>query len=70
MRYWYQRQGRRIFKVVTFYLFDFRSGSFDDHDDEILEAKWMPLEDAARELSYQGERDMAERALSRRMVDR
>src|SRR5687768_17008811 len=26
VRYWYQRGGRRIPKVVTFFLFDYRSG--------------------------------------------
>lgn len=65
VRYWYQRHGRRIAKRVTFFLFTFRSGSFEDHDDEIHEVRWMPLADAARELSYPGEREMVERARSR-----
>jgi 8-oxo-dGTP pyrophosphatase MutT (NUDIX family) len=65
IEYWYQRKGRRILKRVTFYLFDHRSGSLEDHDDEIEEARWMPLEQAARELSFPGEREMVERALPR-----
>ena len=69
VRYWYQREGRRILKRVTFYLFEHRSGSFDDHDDEIVEARWMPLREAASELSFPGERDMVERALSRVSAD-
>jgi 8-oxo-dGTP pyrophosphatase MutT (NUDIX family) len=69
VRYWYQRGGRRILKRVTFYLFEHRSGSFDDHDDEIVEARWMPLEQASRELSFPGERDMVGRALSRIAAD-
>jgi 8-oxo-dGTP pyrophosphatase MutT (NUDIX family) len=68
--YWYQRDGRRVLKKVSFYLFDHRGGSLDDHDDEIAEARWMPLEDAVRELSFKGEREMAERALSRLREDR
>jgi 8-oxo-dGTP pyrophosphatase MutT (NUDIX family) len=70
VRYWYQRAGRRIFKVVTFYLFRYRSGSVDDHDHEIEEARWMPLEQATRELSFPGEREMVARALSRLSADR
>ena len=70
VRYWYQRAGRRIFKVVTFYLFRYRSGSVDDHDQEIEEAQWMPLEEATRELSFPGEREMVARALSRLSADR
>jgi 8-oxo-dGTP pyrophosphatase MutT (NUDIX family) len=64
VRYFYQRDGKRIFKRVTFYLFTYRSGSLDDHDDEVEEARWMPLEQAAQALSYEGEREMAARALS------
>jgi 8-oxo-dGTP pyrophosphatase MutT (NUDIX family) len=66
IRYWYMRGGRRISKVVSFFLFDYVSGELDDHDHEVERAEWMALEDAARELTYKGERDMAARALSRR----
>jgi 8-oxo-dGTP pyrophosphatase MutT (NUDIX family) len=65
VRYWYQRDGRRIAKVVSFFLFDYRSGDVADHDNEVEVARWMPLEQAARELSYRGEREMAQRALER-----
>lgn len=70
VRYFYQREGKRIFKRVTFYLFAYRAGSLDDHDDEVEEARWMPLREAAEELSYDGEREMAERALSAIASDR
>jgi 8-oxo-dGTP pyrophosphatase MutT (NUDIX family) len=70
VRYWYQRGGRRILKVVAFYLFDYRSGDVADHDHEVEEARWMPLERALDELSHRGERDMVERALSRLAADR
>jgi 8-oxo-dGTP pyrophosphatase MutT (NUDIX family) len=63
VRYWYQRDGRRIPKVVTFFLFDYVSGDVDDHDHEVEVARWMPLAQAARELSYKGEREMVERAV-------
>jgi ADP-ribose pyrophosphatase YjhB (NUDIX family) len=65
VRYFYQRKGRRIFKVVSFYLFEYRSGDVEDHDDEIELAWWWPLERATRELTYAGEREMVARALSR-----
>jgi 8-oxo-dGTP pyrophosphatase MutT (NUDIX family) len=66
VRYWYQRGGRRVAKRVAFFLFEFRSGSLEDHDDEIVEAKWMPLEQAVEELSHDGEREMVRKAISRR----
>ncbi|MFL5818455.1 MAG: NUDIX hydrolase [Conexibacter sp.] len=70
VRYFYQRSGKRIFKRVTFYLFSYRSGSLEDHDDEVEEARWMPLGEAIEALSYDGEREMAERALSAIVPDR
>src|SRR3954449_12628366 len=65
VRYWYQRGGKRIAKRVGFYLFEYRSGDPGQHDDEIEEACWMPLADAAVRLSYKGEREMVERARRR-----
>jgi 8-oxo-dGTP pyrophosphatase MutT (NUDIX family) len=65
VRYWYQRGGRKIPKLVTFFLFDYRSGSEADHDTEVEEVRWLPLEEAVEQLSYKGEREMVERALSR-----
>jgi 8-oxo-dGTP pyrophosphatase MutT (NUDIX family) len=65
VRYWYQRGGKRIAKRVGFYLFEYRSGDPADHDTEIEEARWMPLADAAVQLSYKGEREMVERARQR-----
>jgi 8-oxo-dGTP pyrophosphatase MutT (NUDIX family) len=69
VRYWYQRSGKRILKVVSFYLFEYRSGSPEDHDDEVEEARWIPLAQAERELSYKGEREMIEQARARLSSD-
>jgi 8-oxo-dGTP pyrophosphatase MutT (NUDIX family) len=65
VRYWYMRGGRRIAKVVMFFLLEYVSGDVADHDHEVEDARWLALDAAARELTYQGERDMAARALSR-----
>ena len=66
VKYWYARRGERVFKVVSFFLFDYRSGSVRDYQrEEVDGAEWVPLEDAPRLLAYKGEREMAEAALSR-----
>jgi 8-oxo-dGTP pyrophosphatase MutT (NUDIX family) len=65
VRYWYTRDGRRIAKVVSFFLLEYLRGEVSDHDREVEDARWLALERAARELTYQGERDMASRALLR-----
>ncbi len=58
VRYFYQREGRRIAKVVSFFLFEYVSGDLGDHDLEVEDARWMPLEEAQEALSYRGEREM------------
>jgi 8-oxo-dGTP pyrophosphatase MutT (NUDIX family) len=66
VEYWYARGGERVFKVVSFFLLDYRSGSVRDYQrEEVDGAEWVPLEDAPRLLAYKGEREMAETALSR-----
>ncbi len=69
-RYTYERRGRRIAKRVAFFLFEYRAGDIADHDHEIEEARWMPLEEASRALTYEGERAIVQRALSRLASDR
>jgi 8-oxo-dGTP pyrophosphatase MutT (NUDIX family) len=69
VRYHYQRTGRRVAKLVRFFLFRYRSGDVSDHDHEIEEARWMPLREAVEALTYEGEREMVARALSRTALD-
>ena len=70
VEYWYRRSGRRVFKTVGFYLCDFVSGDTADHDHEVDDARWIPLEQARTALSYPGERQIIERALSKQHGDR
>lgn len=65
VRYTYDRRGRPTAKVVAFFLFRYRSGDLADHDHEIEEARWLPIEEAAKSLTYDGEREVVSRALSR-----
>jgi 8-oxo-dGTP pyrophosphatase MutT (NUDIX family) len=62
--YSYRRGGRRIEKTVHFYLCVFEDGDTADHDHEVDDARWIPLREARRRLSYPGERRMIEQALS------
>jgi 8-oxo-dGTP pyrophosphatase MutT (NUDIX family) len=62
--YTYRRGGRAIDKTVHFYLCEYEDGDTADHDHEVEDARWMPLADARRRLTYPGERAMIARALS------
>jgi 8-oxo-dGTP pyrophosphatase MutT (NUDIX family) len=65
IQYWYARGGERVRKVVSFFLFRYSSGSVADHDHEVEEALWIPLDEAPGRLAHKGEREMAQSALSR-----
>lgn len=69
VRYVYTWAGERVFKVVSFFLFRYRSGRLGDirpeHAHEIAETRWLPLDEAPQLLAYKGEREMAARALER-----
>jgi 8-oxo-dGTP pyrophosphatase MutT (NUDIX family) len=64
IRYWYSRDGERVMKIVSFFLFRYRSGSVANHDEEVEAAQWMPLEEAPVRLAYRSEREIAAAALS------
>lgn len=59
--------GRRVFKIVSFYLMRYRSGRINDIAPamriEVARARWVRLEEAPRLLGYAGEKQMARRAL-------
>ena len=67
VRYVYTRRGVRIFKVVSFYLLRAGRGRIGEIADEmrieVAEARWLPLEEAPRRLSYRGEQGVARLAL-------
>jgi 8-oxo-dGTP pyrophosphatase MutT (NUDIX family) len=69
IKYWYVRKwsdGARVFKVVSFFLLRYRSGSLDNYQRaEVDGAEWIPLEEAPKLLAYRGEKDMAKLALSK-----
>lgn len=66
--YTYRFQQRTISKVVEFFMFRWVAGEIDHITEamrrEVHVAWWVPLSEAATELSYPGERRMAARALS------
>lgn len=66
IRYWFNWQGERVFKVVSFFLVRYERGRLGElpaeHRHEVAETRWLPLDEAPRLLSYRGEREMAEKA--------
>ena len=64
VRSWGDNQ--KVFKIVSFYLLRYQSGRIDDVTPEmrieVREARWIPLEEAPRQLAYSGERQVVRQA--------
>jgi 8-oxo-dGTP pyrophosphatase MutT (NUDIX family) len=68
IRYWFNWEGERVFKVVSFFLIRYESGKLGEIAEafrhEVEEVRWLPLDEAPQTLAYHGERRMAEKALA------
>lgn len=54
----------RIYKRVHFYLLRYLKGDVRDHDHEVDEARWFPMDEVIKNLKFATERKMVHRALS------
>jgi 8-oxo-dGTP pyrophosphatase MutT (NUDIX family) len=66
IEYWYvgDQAGRRIrfHKKVHFFLMHYLGGDVADHDHEVIDARWMPIDEAIEKLSFKNERMVVEKA--------
>jgi 8-oxo-dGTP pyrophosphatase MutT (NUDIX family) len=68
IEYWYvatERGARvRFHKFVHFFLFRYRTGDVSAHDHEVIEARWVPVDQAHRMLAFANEQRIVARAES------
>jgi 8-oxo-dGTP diphosphatase len=66
VEYWYAGldggERVRFHKRVHFYLLRYLSGETGNHDWEVNEARWVPIDDAVTQLAFDNERRVVERA--------
>lgn len=67
IEYWYvgtHDRGERVrfHKRVHFFLIEYRRGDVGDHDDEVSEARWVPLGEAEQMLAFVSEQKLIARA--------
>ncbi len=62
--YWFFDKGEmaKVHKYVYFYLLEYKEGTIENHDWEVLEAKWFPLKEAKKVLTYPSEKEILEKA--------
>ena len=71
IKYMYSRtwsDNQRVFKIVSFFLLLYQSGTIDELSPEmrieVKRALWIPLEGAAARLTYRGEREVSRLAVA------
>jgi 8-oxo-dGTP pyrophosphatase MutT (NUDIX family) len=66
IEYWYAGLDNgirvRFHKRVHFYLMRYISGETKDHDWEVNEARWVPIDDATSQLAFDNERRVMQQA--------
>jgi 8-oxo-dGTP pyrophosphatase MutT (NUDIX family) len=66
IEYWYAGLDNgirvRFHKRVHFYLLRYISGDTKDHDWEVNEARWVPIDDATSQLAFDNERRVMQQA--------
>jgi 8-oxo-dGTP pyrophosphatase MutT (NUDIX family) len=56
---------KRYHKQVHFYLMKYLEGDVNDHDHEVVEARWVGIEEAERMLAFDTEKDLIVKAQGR-----
>lgn len=66
IRYWYflKEENARVNKTVSYYLLQYESGRVENHDWEVDSAEWFPIDEAARRVTYKGDREIIQKAKS------
>ncbi len=53
----------RFHKLVHFFLMAFRAGSVENHDSEVVEARWVDALEAVEMLAFKSEKAVVGKAL-------
>jgi len=67
IEYWYvgDHRGERVrfHKLVHFFLLKYLEGNVENHDFEVVEARWVKAEDALEMLTFKSEKEIVEKAI-------
>ncbi|MBI5756596.1 MAG: NUDIX hydrolase [Nitrospirae bacterium] len=53
----------RYFKIVYFFLMEYTGGDVKDHDLEVVDCKWFPIDDAIEMVEYKDEKGLLLKAI-------
>ena len=52
----------RVFKLVYFFLMEYTAGDVSGHDDEVVDCRWFPIDEAIKILKYEDEKGILKNA--------
>src|SRR3972149_6572844 len=53
---------KRFFKMVYFFLMEYSGGDGVNHDKEVVDCRWFPIEEAIEVIAYKDEQEILEKA--------
>ncbi len=56
--YWYIFEGQKIKKTVYYFLMEYVSGDTKDHDWEMENVEWLPIEEVEKRLTYSSDKQV------------
>lgn len=52
----------RIFKIVYFFLMEYTGGDVSEHDKEVDDCRWFPIDEAMKKVEYEDEEAILKKA--------
>lgn len=65
IKYTFQWEGKNVFKIVTYYLMEYLAGDPKDHDHEVADARWWPIEEVESMLKFSHDKKILKKALTK-----
>ncbi|HMO96865.1 MAG TPA: NUDIX domain-containing protein, partial [Tepidiformaceae bacterium] len=62
IEYWFTARGVRYHKQVHHWLMEPIGGDVSEHDHEFDDVRWLPADEALTLLTYDGERELVQKA--------
>ena len=53
---------KRFFKIVYFFLMEYTQGDVKNHDSEVNDCQWFPIDDAIQSVEYKDEKEILKKA--------
>ncbi len=56
--YWYNFSGEKVKKTVYYFLMEYVSGDIKNHDWEMENVEWLPVEEVEKRLTYKSDKEV------------